>query len=134
ETFAGNVDAITSAATSVSLFTTFGDQLDQVWLKSRDDDADPDADPPGDTFFGARAAAHDLHPVPAQSADACTPQMGVPGPWHERLPHFRMDATPSSGEEIQSEYIIDRAHLVPAVEALRALAPRIQPHLYVSEI
>lgn len=132
ETLAGNADAITGAATSVSLFTTWSDDIEQVWLKQRV--TGPDDDPPGETFFGARAADREMHPIASQPADACTPQRGVPGPWHERLPHFRMGATPSSGEEIQSEYVIDRADLVPAVEALRRLAPRIRPHLFISEI
>ncbi len=132
ETFAGNVDAITGAATSVSLFTTWGDDIEQVWLKERV--SDEEGDPPAETFFGARAADREMHPVASQPAGACTRQRGAPGPWHERLPHFRMGATPSSGEEIQSEYLIDRADLVPAVEALRLLGPRIRPHLFVSEL
>lgn len=136
ETFAGNVDAITGAATSVSLFTTWGDDIEQVWLKQRIGErvTDEEGNPPADMFFGARAADREMHPIASQPADACTLQRGVPGPWHERLPHFRMGATPSSGEEIQSEYVIDRADLVLAVEALRRLAPRIRPHLFVGEI
>lgn len=136
ETFAGNTDAITTAADSVSLFTTWGDTIDQVWLKQRHEERVPDdeGDPRGETFFGARAASREMHPVPDFPADACTVQMGLPGPWHERLPHFRMDATPSTGEEIQGEYLVDRADLIPAIDALRALAPRMRPHLLVSEI
>jgi xylitol oxidase len=135
ETFAANLDAITSAAASVSLFTTWGDDIDQVWLKSRiDESAEPQEEDPDAPFFGAVPATHPMHPVPDQPADACTAQLGVPGSWADRLPHFRMDATPSSGEEIQSEYVIDRAHLEPAVEALRRLAPAMRPHLFVAEI
>ncbi len=140
ETFAGNSDAITGAATSVSLFTTWGDDIEQAWLKKRIEQrteqrvTDEEGDPPAETFFGARAADREMHPVASMPAEACTRQGGVPGPWHERLPHFRMGATPSSGEEIQSEYLVDRADLVPAVEALRALGPRMRPHLFVSEI
>lgn len=132
ETFAGNADAITAAADSVSLFTTWGDTIEQVWLKERV--VDPAGDPRGEAFFGARAADHQVHPVADYPADACTTQLGIPGPWHRRLPHFRMGATPSAGEEIQSEYLVGRGDLVPATEALRALAPRIRPHLLVSEI
>jgi alditol oxidase len=132
ETFAGNVDAITAAADSVSLFTDWGDSIDQAWLKQRVRDAEDESS--GEAFFGARAAGHQMHPVADHPADACTAQLGVPGPWHQRLPHFRMGATPSSGEEIQSEYLVGRSDLVPALEALRALAPRIRPHLLVSEI
>lgn len=139
ETFAANVDAITSAAESVSLFTGWGDEIDQVWLKQRieqrvADVAESQDDDPRAAFFGALPAEREIHPIASQSAAACTAQMGVPGSWANRLPHFRMDATPSSGAEIQSEYIIDRAHLVPAVDALRRLGPSIRPHLFIAEI
>ena len=57
--------------------------------------------------FGATPATSDMHPIAELSAEPCTPQLGVPGPWHERLPHFRMGFTPSSGEELQSELFVD---------------------------
>ena len=103
---------------SVSLFTDWrGEAFDQVWLKRR---ADADGgDPPSPTFFGATPAAGPRHPIPGISAVNCTEQMGARGPWHERLPHFRMDFTPSSGEELQSEYFVPREH---AAAALRAVA------------
>jgi xylitol oxidase len=58
----------------------------------------------------------------------------VPGPWHERLPHFRAAHTPSSGDELQSEYFVPRRHLVAAIEALDGIRDRIAPVLQVSEI
>ena len=67
-------------------------------------------------------------------ADACTEQLGVPGPWHERLPHFRMDHTPSSGAELQSEYLIPRHHAVAALRAVDAVRDRFAPLLQVSEL
>ncbi|HEX7195550.1 MAG TPA: D-arabinono-1,4-lactone oxidase, partial [Candidatus Limnocylindria bacterium] len=79
-------------------------------------------------------ATRELHPIRRLSPAACTPQLGVAGPWHERLPHFRMEHTPSSGRELQSEYLIGRDHAVDAVAALDAMRSRIGPLVQVSEI
>jgi alditol oxidase len=85
-------------------------------------------------LFGAVAAAVHRHPILELDATSCTPQLGGPGLWSDRLPHFRMGFTPSSGEELQSEYLFPRRSAVEAIEAVRALADRIQPLLQVSEI
>ena len=96
-------DEIQASAYSVSLFTDWqSDRINQIWLK-RTDERDPAA-----TFFGATAAPVDRHPITEISAENCTQQMGIAGPWHERLPHFKMNYTPSSGEELQSEYFVPR--------------------------
>ena len=60
--------------------------------------------------------------------------MGIPGAWHERLPHFRMDQTPSAGEELQSEYFVHRRYAVDAMRALATLRDAIAPHLMISEV
>ncbi|WP_354500311.1 FAD-binding protein [Mycetocola sp. 2940] len=126
-----NFDAITGSAYSVSLFTTWRDPdvLDQVWLKRRKADVAAPSD-----LFGATPATADRHPLPGISAENCTAQMGVPGPWLDRLPHFRLDFTPSNGEELQSEYLVPRRHAVDALRAVRALAGRIAPLLQVCEV
>ena len=67
-------------------------------------------------------------------AEACTPQLGRPGPWHERLPHFRLDHTPSAGDELQSEYLVGRADAVAALLALEGMRARLSPLVLVSEI
>ena len=64
----------------------------------------------------------------------CTPQLGIAGPWSERLPHFRMGFTPSSGDEIQSEFHVPRRHAVGAIDAVRGIASAIRPVILVSEI
>jgi xylitol oxidase len=136
-TLAEHFDEITSAAYSVSLFTNWSDSgINQVWLKSRPD-AGPDAgaSAAGDAaFFGATLATRQLHPLPDVSAESTTEQGGVPGPWWNRLSHFRLDFTPSKGEEIQTEYLFGREHAVAAIEAIRALGPQLAPHLYISEV
>ena len=123
-------DEITSCGYSVSIFTRWGETHDQVWVKSRTDEPDRVE---GD-LFGAVAATVDRHPIVELDPTPCTPQLGRPGLWSDRLPHFRMGYTPSSGEEIQSEYLVPRRHAMGAIEAVRALADRIRPLLQVSEI
>ena len=123
-------DEITSCGYSVSIFTRWGETNDQVWVKSRTDEPDRVE---GD-LFGAGAATVDRHPIVELDPTPCTPQLGRPGLWSDRLPHFRMSYTPSSGEEIQSEYLFPRRHAMGAIEAVRALADGIRPILQVSEI
>jgi xylitol oxidase len=126
-------DAITSSAYSVSLFTDWrGPNFNQVWLKRRVADGAPAELEP--VFFGATRAAHPLHPIGSLSAESCTEQLGRPGPWHERLPHFRMDFSPSSGEELQTEYMVPRQHALAALHAIHGLRERVAALLQISEI
>ncbi|AXT85745.1 FAD-binding protein [Aeromicrobium sp. A1-2] len=129
ESIETDLDAITGSAYSVSLFTDWGaGGAGQAWVKSRADAA------PREEFFGARPAARQLHPLPGEQADVATTQLGAAGPWWDRLPHFRLGFTPSNGEELQTEYLVPREHALEAIRAVRALAPRVQPHLLISEI
>lgn len=75
-----------------------------------------------------------MHPVPGMPAENCTQQFGVPGPWHERLPHFRAEFTPSSGAELQSEYLLPRPHALAALQALDAIREYIAPLLQICEV
>jgi xylitol oxidase len=125
-------EAISAAGDSVSVFTRWGETTDQVWVKSRVDAKAPEAVRPD--LFGARAATVERHPILGLDPVNCTPQLGVPGRWSDRLPHFRMGFTPSAGEEIQSEYIVGRPDAGAAIEAVRAIGPHIAPVLQVSEI
>jgi xylitol oxidase len=124
-------DEIISSGYSVSIFTRWGETIDQVWVKSRVTDEPEQVE---SDLFGAAAAAVDRHPILGLDASSCTPQLGRPGPWADRLPHFRMGFTPSSGEELQSEYLLPRRYAVEAIEAVRSLADEIRPLLQVSEI
>jgi alditol oxidase len=125
-----NLDDIMSAAYSVSLFTNWSGQSVQLaWVKRRL--TDPGEQVP-DEFFGARR-----DPGPVRLADTLADNLtvlGVAGPWSQRLPHFRLDSTPSNGDEIQSEYFVDRRHGPQALDAVRGLAHRVAPLLLVSEI
>ena len=126
-------DAIESSAYSVSLFTDWQKQrMNEVWIKSRIEDGQ--SSEAGPTFFGAKLATRNLHPIAELSAENCTEQMGAPGPWFERLPHFRMGFTPSAGKELQSEYFVPRQHTVEAILAVERLRDQISPSLLISEI
>ncbi len=126
-------DEVMAAGTSVSLFTDWGETVGSTWVKTRIDPDTVREDPR--ELFGAPAATRDLHPVRAAlPAETCTPQMGVPGDWPDRLPHFRMDSVPASGDEIQAEYMVARTHALPAIHAFREA---IRPHrnsLWISEV
>jgi xylitol oxidase len=126
-------DAIEASGYSVSLFTDWQKKrVNEVWIKSRVEtgqsfNASPD-------FFAAKLATRNLHPIAELSAENCTEQMGVPGPWYERLPHFRMGFTPSAGNELQAEYFVPRRHAVEAILAIERLRDQVTPHLLISEI
>jgi len=128
-----NFENIVAAGYSVSLFTDWAtDSINQVWIKSRvDANRNTTFEP---EFYGARAATQNRHPIMEMPAENCTGQMGVPGPWHERLPHFKMGFTPSSGVELQSEYFVPRQHAVNAILAVARLRKQISPYLLISEI
>jgi alditol oxidase len=123
------LDGVMAAGYSVSLFTDWSGESLQAWVKRRL--AGPDDPVPGE-LFGARR-----DPGPPRLVDAPIDNLtvhGVAGPWSERLPHFRAGVPPSIGDEIQSEYFVERHHGAAALDAVRRLARLITPLLLVSEI
>jgi xylitol oxidase len=127
-----NLRAVLSSGYSVSLFTDWQDhRATQVWLKQRSDES---AVANADFFYGARLQQDKLHPLTGMPAENCTEQFGVPGPWYERLPHFRMEFTPSSGAELQTEYFVPLEHGWEAIKAVETLRDSITPLLIVSEL
>lgn len=139
-------DEIMSSAYSVSLFPDWQDgMVNQVWLKHRtgprqgtngqeENGLEAIERALGSDLFGVKVATTDLHPVTGFSAEGLTTQVGIPGPWHERLPHFRIDSTPASGDELQTEYFVPRAHAVPALQAVEGLRDRFRSLLWISEV
>ncbi len=126
-----NFDAIMSASYSVSLFTAWqGDTIDQIWRKSLPVEIN---DMP-DTWYGATSATREMHPMASYNPDPCTNQMGVVGPWHLRLPHFKLEFTPGIGDELQTEYFVDRSDAVAALQAIKAIQHLIAPILHIAEI
>ncbi|MFE9906265.1 FAD-binding protein [Streptomyces achromogenes] len=121
-------EAVAGSAYSVSLFTDWRRPgFRQVWVKRR-------TDQPAVDFPWAEPATEALHPVPGMPAANCTRQSGVPGPWHERLPHFRAEFTPSNGEEIQSEYLLPRAAALDALHAVDAVRETVAGVLQICEV
>jgi xylitol oxidase len=126
-------DDIQSSGYSVSLFTDWQKRrINELWIKSRIGDGQAFTAPP--EFFRAKLANRNVHPIIELSAENCTEQMGVPGPWYERLPHFRWGFTPSAGKELQSEYLLPRRNAVDAILAVERLRDQVTPHLLISEI
>jgi xylitol oxidase len=128
-----HLEEIFSSGYSVSLFTEWQNhRATQVWIKRRL--ASGDANQWAPEFFGATLAKEKLHPLAGHPAEACTEQQGIPGPWYERLPHFRMNFTPSSGQELQSEYFVPLDRGYEAILAVEKLREHITPHLFVTEL
>ncbi len=124
------LDEALGSAYSVSVFTDWrSTRGTQVWCKQL---AEQSAPPAG--WLGTTAADRPWHPVPGMPAVNCTEQLGVAGPWHERLPHFRLGFTPSSGDELQSEYHLPRAVAADALAALDEVAHLIAPVSQTSEL
>jgi alditol oxidase len=129
----GHLDEILASAYSVSLFTAWSQpRIDTVWLKRRVDE--PGAGDPPPTRWGATLADGPRHPIAGLPPEQCTEQLGVPGPWHARLPHFRLEFTPSTGDELQSEFLVPRPAGVAALRALAGIRERLAPVLQVCEI
>lgn len=126
------LDEIMADGYSVSLFTTWRhDTIEQLWCKERDQQDTQHGD---GQRFGAIAATRNMHPIAELAAEPCTEQLGVPGPWHERLPHFRMGFTPSSGDELQSELFVARQDAPGAMRTIAGMAGVLAPVLKVSEV
>lgn len=124
-----NFDQIMGTAYSVSYFTDWGsDQIGNLWCKFRDSEVIPDS------VGGMRKAEKKYHPIPSVDPVACTEQLGTSGNWHERLSHFKLEFTPSVGEEIQSEFFIDRKDASAALEVLSKLGSEITPLLWITEL
>jgi alditol oxidase len=128
-----NLDAIFASGYSVSIFTDWQHhRATQVWLKQTV--TNNRTAPMPALFYGATLQKTKLHPLTGHSAENCTDQQGIPGPWYERLPHFRMNFTPSSGAELQTEYFVPRQRAYEAILAVEQLRDRITPHLFITEL
>lgn len=128
----GSFDDVTGAGYSTSVFTRWEDaEAGQLWVKrelATDEDDVPDA------VAGSLRDGVSRRSIIDDIGDNVTEQGGVPGPWLLRLPHFRLDSTPSNGDELQTEYFVDRADAVAALSAVKSLGQRLRPVLLVSEL
>jgi alditol oxidase len=124
---------IMGAGYSVSLFTDWQNgRASELWIKQRVDQGG--SAPPPATFYNASLARQKLHPIADHPAEACTDQMNIVGPWYERLPHFKLNFTPSSGQELQSEFFVPFDRGYEAIRAVETLRDSITPHLYITEL
>lgn len=122
-------DQIMGTAYSVSYFTDWGsEQVGNLWCKFRHGEVIPES------IGGSAKADKKYHPIPSVDPVACTDQLGEPGYWHERLSHFKLDFTPSVGEEIQTEFFVDRKDAAAAIEAVSKLGAEISPLLWITEL
>lgn len=127
-----NVDAVFASAYSVSVLTRWNaPTVDYVWRKQR---LGGNVNRLPTRWLDARLADEPLHPVIGLPPAPATPQLGRPGRWHERLPHFRLEFTPSVGAELQSEFFVPRDHAAAAIDAVRTIGGRLAPVLMVSEL
>lgn len=127
-----NFNDLESMGYSVSLFTDWKNKnINEVWIKSR---IDNNAITAVSDLYGAKPADKNMHPIASESAENVTDQMGVPGPWYERMPHFKMGFKPSAGKELQTEYFVPIEHAYDAIMAVEKLNEKITPHLFITEI
>ena len=124
---------IFSSGYSVSVFTDLLNRnAEQVWVKRRLAPGDKNEWAP--ELFGARLATKKLHPLAGHPTESCTDQLGIPGPWYDRLPHFRIGQVPSSGQELQTEYHVPWDRGFEAILAVEKLREHIAPHLFITEL
>jgi len=121
--------ALLGAGYSVSVFTRWGEPtLEQVWVKTRVGVGSP----PPQGWHGGTVMTSPTTLVDGDPADLT--EQGTPGAWLHRLPHFRLDGTPSNGDEIQTEYFVARSDAAAALAAVRSLADDIDPLLMITEL
>jgi alditol oxidase len=130
---ADKFDSIMALGYSVSLFTDWqGDHVNQLWIKRLISEHETVVAEP--ELYGAQLSAVKRHPIPDKSAEICNDQLGAAGPWHERLPHFRVDGIGQEGTELQTEYFVARQHGPAALQTIHELGEHIAPIIRASEV
>jgi xylitol oxidase len=133
ESLKDNFKEIMGAGYSLSLFIDWkSNSIAEVWVKKKLIPGEEPAFP--ENFFGAKKATVKMHPVPDMDPESCSEQLGIPGPWYERLPHFKMEFQPSAGKELQSEFFVPFENGYEAILAVLEMAEQINPYLFISEI
>ena len=126
-------EEIFASGYSVSVFTDWQNRrAEQMWVKRRLKEGDANQWAP--EIYGAKLAKEKLHPLAGHPTENVTDQLGIPGPWYDRLPHFRIGQTPSGGNELQTEYLVPWASGWEAVLAVEKLREKIGPHILITEL
>jgi xylitol oxidase len=120
-----HLDEIFAAAYSVSLFTAWTGDVRGGLVKTRSG-----AGWTG-SFFGAELTPEDPAEIGAVTKNT---EVRSFGPSWDRLPHFRLAAVPSVGEELQSEYFVPRSTALETLRTIRALGPDIDRALHATEL
>ena len=129
---AENFDTVFNSAYSVSYFSNWAkNSTGQIWMKFLDDSS---SDNLSDNWLGANQAKAKQHPVKINNPDPCTDQLGISGKWLYRLPHFKLDSSPASGDEVQTEYLVDRKYVKEYIQDLRTIGDEIAPRVFATEI
>jgi xylitol oxidase len=132
QSIAENFDAVFDKAYSVSYFSNWKKiSTGQIWMKFLDDSNLPQL--PTQWLNGNIATAKQ-HPVKVNDPSPCTDQMGISGKWLYRLPHFKLDSSPASGDEVQTEYLVDRSHVSEYMSELLSIGDEIADRVYAAEI
>lgn len=132
EALAQNFDLVFNKAYSVSYFSNWAkNSTGQVWMKFLDDGSPIDVPY---LFLDGNLATSNQHPVKANDPSSCTQQMGESGKWLYRLPHFKLGSSPASGDEVQTEYLVDRAHVREYISSLSLIGDEISDRVYATEI
>ncbi len=125
-------DEIFDNAYSVSYFNSWAkNSTGQIWMKFL---SDKDTSTLPKNAFGGNLAVANQHPVKVNDPSTCTEQMGAPGKWLYRLPHFKLDSSPASGDEVQTEYLVDRKYVKEYIEELSLIGDEIADKVYATEI
>ena len=131
-TVLSDFDAVMSAGYSVSLMTSWsGRTVTRLWIKTRL--VSGPTETVSLTHLGV-APATQPSPVATPEVMQRLNPFGVPGPWLERLPHFRPEVVPGPVGHLQSEYMVPRVNATEAIAKLRSIGERIERHLWTTEI
>lgn len=132
QSIAENFDTVFDKAYSVSYFSNWNrNSTGQIWMKFLDDSNLPQL--PTQWLNGNIAIAKQ-HPVKVNDPSPCTDQMGISGKWLYRLPHFKLDSSPASGDEVQTEYLVDRSYVSEYMSELLNIGNEIAERVYAAEI
>uniref|UniRef100_A0A915D0Y3 FAD-binding PCMH-type domain-containing protein n=1 Tax=Ditylenchus dipsaci TaxID=166011 RepID=A0A915D0Y3_9BILA len=125
---------ITHSGYAINMWSTFGTPgvLDQVWITTKVDSNGVNAYGNVSQLYGAPAATAQSSPIAALPPTYVVPQMGIVGPYYERLTDYDLGLSGQEGQQTQSEYYVDFDDFVPALKALQTLSAEINAVVYVA--
>ncbi len=132
ESIANNFDLVFDRAYSVSFFSNWAqNSTGQIWMKFLDDSKPFNI---SSDWIDGNLAKVKQHPVKINDASPCTDQLATSGKWLDRLPHFKLNSSPVSGDEVQTEYLVDRRYVKQYISELAEIGDEIASKVYTTEI